>query len=117
LKFWHDQPDEAKAHWANANPTTHLSDALVGLNGMVGETDVWANGVCFDIGNIESLCRQQSTPIPWRYNSVRDARTIYRELPQLRERPTNLNLGPSHDPLTDCITQIWGLWEHLPLPL
>lgn len=80
----------------------------------VPEDLVWANGVVFDIGNLESLFRMKKLTVPWRYNSPRDARTAYR-LKKQRTRPLFAKeQGPAHDPMVDCVNQVWKLWEHWP---
>lgn len=111
MKFWREQTKSARAHWAEDKPQD-VTEVLVSLGGFIGESLVWANGSCFDIGILTSLHEQWSMGVPWKYNAVRDARTIYKATPKLRDRPTDLNLGPEHDPVADCISQVWGLWEH-----
>lgn len=39
---------------------------------------IWANGICFDINVLEFYYKQTGLAVPWTYNQVRDARTIYK---------------------------------------
>ncbi len=116
LDFWAAQPPAAREHWRNVEAIPVISalsrlTAFIQPNPKPDYPPIWANGICFDIGNLESLYRAYSMSIPWRYNDVRDARTIYRVLPKLRERPPYADTGTAHDPIADCNKQIWGLWE------
>jgi hypothetical protein len=126
VKWWGDQPRAAKDHWnCPQQPIIPvyrmLGDIAVGgLAGFIGENvPVWANGAVFDIGILESLCNMFGCDVPWKYNMVRDARTIYRDLRKLRERTSsprwNNVFSTVHHPAHDCVNQIWGLWEHKPL--
>jgi hypothetical protein len=120
IKFWRDQTPEARKHWADGTPM-RVNDALHSFYEFYGgskdpDLPIWANGICFDIGNLESLYRQFFPPnrIPWKYNATRDARTMYRAIPELRSRPPSAMGGADHDPVVDCRNQVWGLWEHWP---
>ena len=123
VKWWGAQPEAAKKHWVN--PETEImpvAKMLAGIKGFCnsdfGPIPVWANGAVFDVGIIESLCAAFGEPIPWEYYVVRDARTIYWDLKQLRHRESNLTWNnahtTAHHPTHDCITQIWKLWERKP---
>lgn len=111
MKWWRAQDDDARAHWKDTPPIPVI-DALQGLGTFICDMDtpIWSNGCCFDIGNLESLFAQWEMPVPWRYNAVRDARTIYKATPQLRDK--KIEPLPAHNPINDCVNQIWRLWEH-----
>lgn len=114
IKWWQDQPAEARGHWLNTKPVTS-GFAINGLRAFLSGADieVWANGIVFDLGNIASLCKQIGEPTPWKYNAAQDARTMYRHSPQFRSKPDALKItGVPHTPIYDCKQQIWGLWEH-----
>jgi hypothetical protein len=118
LDFWSKQDAEARAHWALGKPMP-VELALRGMAALVPENAlVWANGIVFDIGILESLHEDFGEPLPWRYNAPRDCRTIYRTLKEERSRPPKYvlgdGLGPAHNPESDCMHQIWSLWEHWP---
>lgn len=117
-KWWSEQSEEARAHWEKAESKENISylDLHIGNYyaecGLTPKTDVWANGVVFDIGNLENILHTYEKKIPWSYNAVRDARTIY-SLPKLRQMPDGMTFV-GHNPVEDCRKQIWRLWEHMP---
>lgn len=117
-EFWKQQPLAAASHWLDPPEdlerllqfTEALSTYLSGCD------ELWANGVVFDIGNLGSLYGAEK--VPWKYNAVRDARTVYRVMPVLPERQEALDRykgdmdanGGAHDPQVDCRWQVWQLW-------
>ena len=117
-KWWSEQTQGARDHWENPPhkiQPAFLSKEFIEYRDLcLGDpgTLIWANGIVFDIGNLESLFLQHSSDIPWKYNLVRDARTIY-NLPKLRSMPETFSFV-GHDPVEDCRKQIWRLWEHMP---
>lgn len=117
-KWWGDPEREAAAeHWmCPAQPNT-LAAVLVKLSDFIRINKperVWANGAVFDIGILEHAYRSKGLVIPWKYNQVRDSRTIRQEIPMLAERTvteTYVPVGePAHHPITDCKVQIKDLW-------
>jgi 3'-5' exoribonuclease-like protein len=119
--WWSRQTPEARAHWENPIETLHpyrLREELYKLINSFTDRDsviVWANGIVFDIGNLENLMwsfvGDENNP-PWKYNNVMDARTIYRFLPEIRQMPQDIKFI-DHDPVSDCQKQIWKLWTRL----
>jgi hypothetical protein len=112
-EFWQKQPLEASEHWRNPNTRSTVRSALMQLDAFVaGAPRIWANGIVFDIGILESLYRLVGLVPPWKYNAIRDARTFYdtntSDRPKL-ELPETVIL---HHPITDCRLQINRLWEH-----
>lgn len=111
--FWAKQPAEAREHWAEPASTMPMERALSMLRETFNSgTRVWAHGICFDIGILDSLYRALGKEAPWAFNDVRDARTIYRLLEPRRSMgaPTFV----PHHPVDDCRKQIWQLWERWP---
>jgi hypothetical protein len=110
---WWAHPDraEARKHWAEAKNIFSIPKALDELSEYIGAMPVWANGACFDIGNLTSLYTLTGRKVPWAYNAVRDARTIYNACPLYREKPGSWD-EVAHHPTEDCLRQIWRLWEH-----
>lgn len=117
--WWAKQTPAARQHWENAGDkitpaalrfriSEYLQEYANGVS-----TLVWANGIVFDLGNLENLFAEYDANPPWKYNVTRDARTIYNMLPQLRTMPTELKFE-GHDPIQDCYKQIWRLWEKWP---
>lgn len=135
VKFWNDQTPEARAHWHDGNYAREIKDdfgAVIGrekpwrldLNelGAVGHMlgtimnpgyTLWANGIVFDVANLESLMRQGGVKKPWAYNAVADYRTQIRKNPMVLRgsAPPNNN---GHDPVDDCLYQIAKLWQYIP---
>lgn len=125
--WWSQQSAVARLHWADPSykgrPDAPI--ARVSAGGLAtwfdanlpNDCDVWANGVAFDVSNIENLFHEAGRRPPWRYDRVRDFRTIVKLLPKLRQRPDETTSSAAHDPVYDCRQQVWTLWEHLPEPL
>jgi len=113
--WWSEREQAAQEHWMNPGETLSVSTALLRLGDYLrGAQRVWANGVVFDIGNLTSLYNAVRLPVPWKYNAIRDARTMYNEVQgELRVTGTS-DAGPLHDPLADCRWQIEKLWAHWP---
>lgn len=115
LQFWRDQSDDARAHWRDGIPQK-VDLVLDKLSSYITSRDVkniWANGITFDIGIVESLYREQGIKLPWRYSAARDSRTLTRVMPRMRVK-AELAEGTLHDPVSDCLNQIWSVWEHWP---
>jgi hypothetical protein len=114
VKWWAEQSDAARAHWRRPAVVTGLVESIVDLRAFVGAApNVWANGAQFDIVTLETLMLAYGLSPGWAYNAIRDARTIYKVCPKVRELGESKELV-SHEPLSDCIYQIFKLWEHWP---
>ncbi len=80
-----------------------------------GADEVWADGVVFDIGILESLFSQIDKRPPWKnYNVIRDLRTVKKVMPVKRFIDFPPPAGNPHDPLYDCEHQIQHLWSMWP---
>lgn len=120
-EWWMKQSLEAQRHWVFPEKRYTPVDFWVTLYSYIeGKLDpkfeIWANGVSFDIGNLENLFHSIGCEIPWYYNSMRDYRTLTRVLPQARswDQAYPVQQTCSHDPVYDCIKQIFRLWEVWP---
>lgn len=123
-KFWKAQKPEAAAHWRDYNgaPDTLIATCNRLANFVRDARCVWANGILFDLGNIEGLFRQvMNTGAPWHYRAPRDMRTFCEETPITRGNEHDGSPSPleqfdltPHEPVSDCITQIYRVWEHWP---
>ena len=113
LDFWKRQPREAIAAWAEAEttPIERFLDAFKVFLEDRGPYELWAHGVCFDMGNIEGLYQQYGAKAPWPYDSVRDARTISRLFPARLGLDGPAGVLVPHMPLADCTMQIHDLWS------
>lgn len=109
VSWWAKLPAAAREHWAGKYPESTLNDSRVVLGDFVdGSETIWAHGTDFDIGVLRTLFEVP----PWKYNVVRDARTIYRTIKKIRSMSTDLRFI-EHDPADDCRHQIWRLWERI----
>lgn len=68
------------------------------------EMPVWANGDLFDIGLLHGLF--EGHMIPWRYNAVRDLRTVMREASLLGWDHKAIENPSQHSAIGDCVHQI-----------
>lgn len=129
VKFWAEHPD-ASARWetgqnlqaSTLDATAAQLERVMLAMGSLESTRIWANGMLFDLGNLVGLYDLIGKPLPWRYNAPRDARTIYRLMPEEpmdtiqtmvgKAYPQYVN-GAEHDPMYDNLYQI----VHLTLAL
>lgn len=117
IKWWSEQSDAARAHWLTT-PQTNLRGFRDGLRSMIHadpDCEVWAKGIMFDLGNVASLYYAAGEDVPWHYRAPSDMRVFWRTNTPQRARPTDLLEGPQHDPVADCESQIWNVWELYPL--
>lgn len=68
---------------------------------------IWARGPQFDITILEESYRRLNKQIPWRYDDVRDQRTIVSLVDSAFTKITRA--GTAHNPLDDCLNQITQL--------
>ncbi len=130
VQWWADQSKEAREHWVNPDFVYDCSNhdarsllkirpqrvsARIGVANylkdfwderMTPDATLWANGIVFDVGNIENLI---DCDVPWKYNAARDSRTVNRKNVNLRELPDHFE-QTHHDPISDCVWQTWDLW-------
>jgi exodeoxyribonuclease VIII len=78
-----------------------LAQALEELGRLIWHSKrVWANGPTFDMNILEHAYKSLGMALPWKYYTVRDARTVYSLCPSLDKYPA------SHHALEDCRRQI-----------
>ena len=128
-KWWMQQSEAAKEPWVvmQQNRVTHVLEQIQQRYQMrwsrppdaVPPTpcqEVWANGTLFDIGNMNELYADFGMSPPWKYNEVRDMRTLVRVNPQHQSPTSEMEREMSqrilHHPLADCRNQIDRLWMH-----
>lgn len=87
---------------------------IVKLDRMIpdnGTYQIWARGPQYDVVAIESLIRACGLTVPWKYDMVRDLRTVMSEAGLDREAiPFKTGLIPHHA-LSDCRHQMACLYE------
>jgi len=120
--WWMQQDDKARARF-EANRGSDMEE-LIALVGSVAtkmaavieecsEYEVWARGPQFDMVNVESLMLACGVQTPWKYDRVRDLRTVM-ELANVHTKDIPLPAGlVQHVALSDCKYQIVCLTESL----
>ena len=61
---------------------------------------IWCNGTDFDIPIIQEGFKKSNLELPWKYNEVRDCRTVFKLFKNLVEPPPTT--GDKHNALEDC---------------
>jgi hypothetical protein len=103
LTWWNEQ--EQKMPIGNVDLRSGLEYFCSWLGNTVPpdkELIIWANGVQSDIVWLESALDQAQTPVPWKYNAVRDYRTVSKLFSQV---PKPEFVGQKHNALDDAINQ------------
>ena len=121
IKWWFKQSNEARKRFTeNQADVTYscLKLALLGLRSFIMDCDsvdddknvvVWGNGAAFDIAILESAYEYWNIPIPWKFWSVNDVRTIVDLNPSIK---ANCKFdGVKHSAVDDCKHQIKYLTE------
>lgn len=81
--------------------TVQLPQALKSLTNWVLEgVEIWCKGTDFDTTILAHAYKQHSLEVPWKYNSVRDCRTIFKTFPSPIAYPSN-----NHNALEDAKNQ------------
>lgn len=109
LKWWLQQPIDL----IPLKGIGMLSDALWSFNRyftQILDTTpenryIWSNGTDFDISILAHAYDSHGIPIPWKYNSVRDYRTLRQLFPEI----THTFIGAKHSALHDALNE----GEHL----
>jgi hypothetical protein len=108
IQFWKEQ--EAKGMRCPNNGMEPLGVVLEDFSTFYKHfkcKTIWANGITFDISALENAYRYVGIPIPWKYNQMRDARTLYRLFPESKtilEQNTHY-----HNALADATFQAQAL--------
>lgn len=88
------------------NGDSHLPDVLINLSSfcMAVSTQpiIWCKGTDFDTRILAHAYKQYGIPVPWRYNDVRDCRTIFKTFQLPEPFLPNPN---AHNALADAIHQ------------
>lgn len=100
LEFWFKQP--IKPPLGGICPlNTVLIDFHKWLSS-VSMTEIWANGITFDITVLENAYKSTGITVPWKYNTMRDYRTLAALFPEV---PKPIFVGDVHNALHDAIYQ------------
>jgi exodeoxyribonuclease VIII len=108
IDWWATQPPVVRDEAFAEQDRVSLRDALDGLYKLMWQAKrVWAQGPTYDMTILEHAYKSLGIPLPWKYYSVRDSRTLFSLVPQLESYPA------SHHALEDCCRQILLLWDAL----
>ena len=108
IDWWATQPDLVKQEAFSEEDRIPLQEALQGLHRIMWHSKrVWAQGPTYDMNILEHAYKSLQMPLPWKYYSVRDSRTVFGLAPNLQTYPA------SHHALEDCRRQIDLLWDTL----
>lgn len=106
LDWWATQPTQVREEAFAETDRVSLADALQGLHRLAFHArHVWAQGPTYDMNILEHAYKSLHMPLPWRFFSVRDSRTLFSLVPDLNTYPA------SHHALEDCRRQIKLLWD------
>jgi hypothetical protein len=107
LVWWSNQSEEVRNKIFNENGRIPLQEALLQLKKFLWQCSrVWSQGLVLDIGALEHAYKSFGIEVPWRYNIVRDSRTLM-DLAEV-DIP-----APTHDSLEDCFRSIMGIQQVL----
>lgn len=127
VRWWLQQSDEARHRLIDPVPES-LDDVLDDLNAWLRRIDaghryrLWSHGAAFDVPILESAWRRaRYDDVPWRYNAVRDTRTLFHVAGLDWDAAWEQLGGVSHDALDDArkaATLVKRAWWHVrPLPV
>ena len=106
LEWWASQPEVIREEAFGEDHRVPLRQALEGLHRVAWHARrVWAQGPTYDMNILEHAYKSLSMPLPWKFFSVRDSRTLFSLVPKLNTYPA------SHHALEDCRRQIQLLWD------
>lgn len=104
IKWWSEQPSRGLVLTGGADAFIVAQD-LIGWVQSVGAQEVWARGPQYDICALEHLFRHYGLPSPWKYNQVRDLRTLTALWPNYAATITREKGEQLHHALHDALYQ------------
>ena len=90
IEFW-NRPENLDAYVAMSRDTVPITKALHEFSNWllqdtrIGNVEVWANGVSFDLAVLRTAYLRTGVEMPWRFYNERDYRTmknLYRDVPK-----------------------------------
>lgn len=108
IKFWFEQA--AKGTFPPTSGTKSIWVVVAEFreylhkvcDGKLERLVIWANGTDFDIPKLLYTFGETNYPVPWKYNSVRDCRTIFKTFPTYGLKPPSTD---KHNALADAVYQ------------
>jgi hypothetical protein len=108
IDWWATQPAEVKNEAFAEEDRIPLQQALEELHRLAFHARrIWAQGPTYDMNILEHAYKSYHMPLPWKFYSVRDSRTLFSLVPSLSTYPA------SHHALEDTRRQIDLLWDTL----
>lgn len=102
VEWWAQQVPEAKREIFEEVGRRPLHECLEDLGKLIWQSDrIWANGPTFDMNILENAYKEHGIRLPWKFWTVRDARTVYSLWPDMPDVKS-----ASHHALDDCKRQI-----------
>lgn len=118
IKWWLGQSETARNRFIKKQEDAvylNLRPSLVCLENFINECGegagrgnsvvVWGNGATMDIAILESAYNYFDLPIPWKYWSVNDVRTIVDLNPCIKTK-CKFTSGVKHSAVSDCLHEI-----------
>ena len=125
IQWWFKQTNDARKRFVKQQDDVvylNLEAALNRLKYFIMDCDclaeddenvvMWGNGATMDIAILESAYNYFNLPIPWKYWSVNDVRTIVDLNPKIKEH-CKFDVGIKHSAVADCLHEIKYLVETL----
>jgi hypothetical protein len=110
IEWWASQPEIVREEAFSEEGRVPLKQALEDLYKLIWQSKrIWAQGPTYDMTILEHAYKSFNIPLPWKYFSVRDSRTVFSLCSGLNKYPA------SHHALEDCRRQIQLLWDSLEL--
>ena len=111
LDWWLTQPDEARDEaFSGTRDLTQVLQEFTFWLALVGAEENWANGIDFDFPILSHAYIAVGLLPPWKYNSLRDYRTLSKLFPEIKPPYDN---PLKHSAISDSIYQAEHLIEIL----
>lgn len=102
LEWWNRQNADVQAEVFAEDDRHPITEVLADFRRWAGEPDTaWANGICFDVTIIDYFSRETKQAEPWRWQIIRDARTVYSLCPNIKR----VKYDDAHNAMVDCYAQ------------
>lgn len=101
LAWWAKQPELSKKEAFSESDRYPLLDVLNEIRPLIWQSEyVWIQGPTFDLSVLKNAYESYGIKEPWKYFLVRDSRTVFSLVPDLKKPPIE------HHALHDCRRQI-----------
>ena len=107
IKWWLTKSEEARKEIVKEG--IHIAQALQEFNLFIRNSiysEIWSNGVRFDIALMEDAYIALKLPVPWDFHAERDVRTLVSFAPKIQKKHADARKDILHHPIDDCKTQI-----------